>query len=138
MVDPAARIGREVIIGPYSIIGGQVAIGENSIIGSHVVIEGDVELGERNTIGHGAIIGAAPQDFSFQLATQSGVRIGSDNMIRELCTIHRGTAPESVTMLGDRNFLMAGAHVGHNCQIGSNVIIANNCLLGGYVQVGDN
>ena len=58
-------------------------------------------------------------------------------MIREHCTIHRGTAEGSATRIGDENFLMAGAHVGHNCEIGNKVIIANNCLLGGYVSVGD-
>ena len=111
---------------------------KNRVIGSHAVIEGDVQMGEHNVIGHGAIIGGAPQDLAFSFQTRSGVRIGSNNTIREYCTIHRGTAEGSVTTIGDKNFLMVGAHVGHNCAIGSNVIIANNCLLGGYVEIQDN
>ncbi len=92
-------------------------------------------IGSGNFIGHGAIIGAAPQDLSFSPERRTRVEIGNDNIIREYCTIHRGSAESSATKIGDKNFLMAGAHVGHNCEIGSNVIIANNCLLGGHVRV---
>ncbi len=137
IVDPAAKIGSDVEIGPYSVISAEAIIGEGCVIQSHVVIEGSVEIGVDNFIGHGAIIGAAPQDLSFNLQTHSGVRIGNDNVIREHCTIHRGTVEGSMTTLGAKNFLMVGGHVGHNCNIGSNVIIANNCLLGGYVEIQD-
>lgn len=138
LIDPRAQLGAGVEIGPYSIIGAQAVIGEKSVIGSHVLIEGDVQMGEHNLIGHGAIIGGAPQDLSFNFQTRSGVRIGSNNTIREHCTIHRGTAEGSMTTIGHKNFLMVGAHVGHNCAIRNNVIIANNCLLGGYVEIQDN
>ena len=138
IVDSEARLANGVEVGPYSVIGPQAVVGENCVIGSHVVIEGDVQMGEHNVIGHGAVIGGAPQDLSFGFQTRSGVRIGNSNTIREHCTIHRGTAEGSVTTLGDKNFLMVGAHVGHNCTIGSSVIIANNCLLGGYVEIQDN
>jgi len=137
IVDPAARIAADVEIGPYTVIGAEASIAEQSRIGSHVVIEGDVQIGARNVIGHGAIIGAPPQDLSFDPKRHSGVRIGTDNIIRELCTIHRGTLEGSMTTLGDKNFLMAGAHIGHNCRIANNAIIANNCLLGGYVEIND-
>jgi UDP-N-acetylglucosamine acyltransferase len=137
IVDPGARIGSDVEIGPFSVIGSGTVIGERTILQSHVVIEGNVSLGARNFIGHGAVIGGAPQDLSFSPERKTRVEIGSDNVIREYCTIHRGTAEGSATKIGDKNFLMVGAHVGHNCEIGSNVIIANNCLLGGYVSVND-
>lgn len=137
IVDPNAQIGSEVEIGPYSVIGPIVRIGENTSIQSHVVIEGDVSIGPANFIGHGAIIGAAPQDLSFSPECKTKIDIGDGNVIREHCTIHRGTAEGSATTIGDNNFLMAAAHVGHNCAIGNNVIIANNCLLGGYVRVDD-
>lgn len=137
IVDPGAKIGSDVEIGPYSIIGADAVIGERSTIQSHVVIEGEVTIGMSNVIGHGAILGAPPQDLSFSPDRKAGVVIGNDNVIREYCTIHRGTAEGTATKIGDHNFLMAGAHVGHNCEIGSNVIIANNCLLGGYVRVDD-
>jgi UDP-N-acetylglucosamine acyltransferase len=137
IVDPAAQIGAGVEIGPFSIVGPQVAIGEKTIVQSHVVIEGEVQIGHGNFIGHGAIIGPPPQDVSFSPERKTKVEIGNDNIIREYCTIHRGTAEGSSTRIGDKNFLMAGAHIGHNCEIGNNVIIANNCLLAGFVQVDD-
>ncbi len=137
IVDPAARLGEEVEIGPYACIGGEVEIGARTIVQSHVVLEGVVRLGAENQIGPGAIIGGPPQDLSFRLKTQSAVEIGDRNVIREHVTIHRGTAAGSATTLGHDNFLMAGAHLGHNCAVGNKVIIANNCLLGGYVSVED-
>ena len=137
IVDPAAQIGTDVELGPYSIIGPNVSIGERSTIQSHVVIEGDVVIGAGNFIGHGAIIGAPPQDLSFSPERKTKIEIGNENVIREDCTIHRGSAEGSATKIGDNNFLMVGVHVGHNCEISNNVIIANNCLLAGHVLVDD-
>src|SRR5215471_10142302 len=137
IVDSDAKIDQGVEIGPFSIIGPRVTIGEKTIVQSHVVIEGEVAIGSGNSIGHGAIIGAPPQDVSFSPERKTKVEIGDDNIIREYCTIHRGSPDGTATKIGDNNFLMAGAHVGHNCVIGNNVIIANNCLLAGYVRVDD-
>ena len=137
VVDSAASLAADVVVGPYSIIGPQVTIGEGSVIHSHVVIEGMVEIGRKNLIDHGSIIGGAPQDLGFAPHTRSRVTIGDNNIIREHCTIHRGTTEGSATLIGDTNFLMAGVHVGHNSRIGDGVIIANNCLLGGYVEIDD-
>ena len=137
IVDPNAKLAANVEIGPFSIIGPDVAIGEKTIVQSHVVIEAEVAIGRGNLIGHGAIIGVPPQDFSFSAERKTKVEIGDDNIIREYCTIHRGSPDGSATKIGDKNFLMAGAHVGHNCVIGSNVVIANNCLLAGHVRVDD-
>src|SRR5438046_3452040 len=137
IVDPAAQSSTSVEIGPFSVIGPQVATGNKTIVQAHVVIEGEVQIGHGNFIGHGAIIGASPQDVSFSPERKTKVEIGNNNVIREYCTIHRGTAEGSSTKIGDKNFLMAGAHIGHNCVIGDNVIIANDCLLAGFVQVDD-
>jgi UDP-N-acetylglucosamine acyltransferase len=137
LVDPAAKIGVDVEIESYSVVGPQVTIGEKTIVQSHVVIEGQVTIGSGNLIGHGTVIGAPPQDVSFSPQRKTKVEIGNNNIIREYCTIHRGTAEDSATKIGNRNFLMVGAHIGHNCEIGNNVIIANNCLLAGYVRVDD-
>ena len=137
VVDARAKIDEDVEIGPYSIVGPEVAIGAGTTIQAHAVLEGTIVIGTNNFIGHGTVIGAAPQDLSFQPERKSGVEIGNGNVIREYSSIHRGTAEGTVTRLGSNNFLMVGAHVGHNCAIGDNVIIANNCLLGGYVTVGD-
>ena len=137
LLDPDAQIGADVEIGPFSAIGPQTVIGNNTVVQSHVVIEANVAIGTGNFIGHGAIIGAPPQDLSFSPERKTKVAIGNDNVIREYCTIHRGSPEGSATKIGDKNFLMAGAHVGHNCAIGNNVIIANNCLLAGNVRVDD-
>jgi UDP-N-acetylglucosamine acyltransferase len=137
IVDSNARLGPDVEVGPFSIIGPLVRIAEKTTIQSHVVIEGEVTIGGGNFIGHGAVIGAPPQDVSFSPDRKTRVEIGNDNIIREYCTIHRGSPDGSATRIGDKNFLMAGAHVGHNCAIGNNVVIANNCLLAGHVQVDD-
>jgi UDP-N-acetylglucosamine acyltransferase len=137
IIGSGAKIGRNVEIGPHSIIGDAVSIGDDSIIGANVVIEGEVIVGRENRIAHGTVIGGEPQDLSFSPTTRSRVEIGTKNVIREHCTIHRGTAEGSATKMGDENFLMVGAHLGHNCEIGNKVIVANNCLLGGYVSVAD-
>jgi UDP-N-acetylglucosamine acyltransferase len=137
IIDPSAKIGADVTIGPYTMIGANAMIGARSAIASHVVIEADVIIGSDNVIDHAVIIGTAPQDLSFSAERKTRVEIGNENVIREHCTIHRGSEEGSVTKLGDKNFLMAGAHVGHNCEIGNNVIVANNCLLGGHVRVAD-
>ena len=135
VVDPNAKISAGAEIGPFSIVGPQATIGDKTIVQSHVVIEGEVEIGTGNLIGHGAVIGPPPQDVSFSPERKTKVEIGNDNIIREYCTINRGTADGSATKIGDKNFLMTGAHIGHNCEIGNNVVIANNCLLAGYVRV---
>src|SRR4029453_7106242 len=112
-------------------------IGDNTIVQSHVVIEGEVTIGTGNFIGHGAVIGAPPQDVSFSPERKARFEMGNENVIRESCTIHRGSPEGSATKIGDNNFLMTAAHLGHNCAISNNVIIANNCLLGGHVRVDD-
>src|SRR5437773_6764873 len=137
IIESGAKIGATVEIGPHSILGDAVTIADDCVIGANVVIEGEVSIGRGNRIEHGAMIGGQPQDVSFSPTTRSRVEIGERNIIREQCTIHRGTTADSATKIGDDNFLMVNAHVGHNCVIGNKVIIANNVLLGGYVTVDD-
>ena len=137
IVDPGARLGADIEVGPYVVISGEAEIGDHSTIESHAVIEGHVRIGSNNVIGHAVIVGTPPQDLSYSEERRTRVEIGNQNVIREHCTIHRGSAEGSVTKIGHKNFLMAGAHLGHNCEIGNDVIIANNCLLGGHVSVGD-
>lgn len=137
IIDAAAQLGAEVEVGPYSIIGAGAVIGEKCVIQSHVVIEGSVKMGAGNFIGHGAVLGAAPQDLTFDPATKSALELGDGNVIREYCTIHRGSTEGSATVLGDGNFLMVGTHLGHNCTLGNRVVIANDCLLAGHVRIDD-
>lgn len=141
-------------IHPSAIIGKNVSIGEGSDIGPHVVIEDGVRIGSGNKIWAGAyicsgteigndneihmnaVIGHAPQDLAYN-GTPTKIRIGNNNIIREFATIHRGTKENSETVLGDNNFLMAYAHVGHNCQLGNKIVMVNNATLGGYCIVED-
>ena len=137
IIDAAAQLGGDVEIGPHSVVGAGAVIGEGCTIQAHVVIEGAVKMGARNFIGHGAVLGAMPQDLSFDPKTQSSVEIGAGNTIREYCTIHRGSTEGSATVMGDNNFLMVGTHLGHNCTLGNGVVIANDCLLAGHVRIDD-
>lgn len=137
IIGSEVQLGDDVVIGPYAVLEGLVKVGPGCQIGAHSVLSGDTTLGERNVIGPHAVIGAFPQDLAFDPETPSRVEIGSDNRIREFCTIHRGTAADSVTHVGDCNYLMTGAHLGHNCLVGSHCILANNVLLGGHVHVDD-
>lgn len=137
IIDPAAQIGADVEIGPYTIIGPNVTIGDGCRIHEHVLLTGHVILGPENSVGYGSVIGADPQDFAFDPTTRSRVVIGARNVIREYVTIHRGTAPDSATVVGDQNFIMTGVHFGHNCRVGNRTVIANNVLLAGYVEIGD-
>jgi len=136
-VDSDAQIGEGVRIGPGVIIEAGAVIGDGCKIEARAVISGHVRMGARNTIGHGAILGGDPQDFDFKPGTVSHVEIGDDNIFREYVTIHRGTKEGTSTMVGNNNFLMVGVHLGHNSSVGNRVIIANNCLLAGYVAVHD-
>jgi len=136
IVHPSARIGEGTVIGPSVIIDADVEIGENCEIRAHAVLTGCTKIGDGNQIGYGVIIGAEPQDSAYAGA-KTFVEIGNDNLIREYVTIHRGTKEGSSTKLGNNNFIMAGAHIAHNCVVGNHVTIVNNCLLAGYVQVHD-
>ena len=137
IVDANAQLGEDVEVGPFSIIGPLARIGSGTRLGSHVVIEGAVRIGSNNVIGPGSIIGGAPQDLGFDEKTRSAIVIGDENVLREYCTIHRGSIEGSSTMIGHKNFLMAGVHLGHNCKIGNGVIIANSVLLAGHVSIDD-
>lgn len=134
IIHPQANLAEGVEVGPYVVIGDCVSVGAHTKIGAHVVLDGWVEIGEANQIFAGAVIGSAPQDVSYQGAI-SQVIIGDRNQIREYVTIHRPTQADGLTLVGHDNFLMAYAHIAHNCQIEDQVILANAVELGGYVKV---
>lgn len=136
VVDPRAEIDAEAQIGPYVVIEGPVKIGRGTSVMAHAFLTGWTEIGEDNEIHPGAALGDAPQDKAYQ-GQESYLQIGSHNIFREYVQVHRGTAPGSSTVIGNDNFLMAGAHVGHNCRVDDHVVIASGALLGGYVEVGE-
>lgn len=137
IVSPQAQLADDVEIGPNAIVGDEVTLGPGCVVKANAVLEGKTTFGARNVVGYGAIIGAPPQDFAFKESVKSEVRIGDGNTFREYVTIHRGTKEGSATVVGNDCYLMVGAHLGHNVELANGVIIANDCLLAGYVQVGD-
>ena len=131
-----ARIGSDVEIGPYAVIDSHVELGNRCRVGPHVHLTGFTRIGDETAIHAGAVVGDEPQDLHFQ-GGESYTEIGSGCILREYVTIHRGAKPGTKTVIGDKTLLMAFAHVGHNCQIGCNAVIANACLLAGHVEIGD-
>ncbi len=137
IIDPRAEIAADVTIGPYVVIDGPVKIGRGTRVIAHAYLTGWTEVGADNEIHPYAALGGAPQDNAYK-GEETYLKIGDGNIIREHVQVHRGTAPGSATLVGNQNFLMASSHVGHNCKLGDNVILANGSMLGGYVDVGKN
>lgn len=137
IVSNSASIGDRCFVGPYCTVGDGVVLGDGVRLQSHVVIDGDTVIGDRTNIFSFVSIGLAPQDLKYD-GEPTQTRIGSDNQIREFVTIHRGTTGGGgVTRVGDRNLLMAQAHIAHDCQVGSDIIMANAATLAGHVEVAD-
>ena len=137
IVDRAARIASDVVIGPYSVIGPHVEIGAGCRIGAHTVITGHTRLGSNNTVYHFVSLGEAPQDKKYR-GEETRLEIGDNNTIREFCTLNRGTVQDAgVTRVGNDNWIMAYVHLAHDCQIGNHTIFANNAQLAGHVHIGD-
>lgn len=137
VVDSRATLDDTVEVGPYAVIGADVSIGARTRIGPHVVIEGHTSIGCDNTFFQFSSIGAAPQDMKYR-GEPTRLVIGDRNKIREFCTFNVGTVQDGgVTRLGNDNWIMAYVHVAHDCDIGSNTILANNATLGGHVHLDD-
>lgn len=137
IIDPSAKIAENVTIGPWSIIGPNVEIGSGTNIGPHVVIKGSTIIGQNNRIYQYASVGEDPQHVNYK-GEETLLRIGDGNVIREFCTLNRGTAQGGgVTAIGDHNFFMAYVHVAHDCTVGNHTIFVNNASLAGHVQVQD-
>ena len=137
IIEDGARLGENVSVSAYSIIGPNVKLGDNVTIHSHVVVGGDTEIGDGTKIFPFASIGLQPQDLKFK-GEQSKLIIGKNNTIREHVTMNPGTEDGGMeTVIGDNGLFMMACHVAHDCRIGNNVIMANNATLAGHVQVGD-
>jgi UDP-N-acetylglucosamine acyltransferase len=137
IIDPKAEIDGEVDIGPYVVIEGPVKIKRGTRVMAHAYLTGWTVIGADNEIHPGAMLGDAPQDKAYKGA-ETYLKIGDRNIFREHVQVHRGTVAGSSTAVGDDNFLMANSHVGHNCRLGNQIVIANGALLGGHVEVGNN
>lgn len=137
IIDPSARIGENVHIGPWTLIGPDVIIEEGSWIGPHVVIRGPTRIGRENKIYQFATIGEDSPDKKYA-GESTRLEIGDRNIFRECCTVHRGTVQGGgVTKIGNDNLFMAYTHVAHDCTVGNQVVFANNASIAGHVNVGD-
>lgn len=136
IVDHRAEIDPSADIGPYAIVDGPVTVGAGTRVLAYAHLSGHTIIGRDNAIHMGAVIGHVPQDLSYRDAP-TGLRIGHRNIIREHAEVHRATALEHPTSIGDDNFLFARAHVAHDCQLGNHIIVASGAMLAGHVQVGD-
>jgi UDP-N-acetylglucosamine acyltransferase len=140
VVGGRATISPDAEIGPYCVIEGEVSIGPGTVVESHARIGsrfGRVTIGERNHIQHGAVLGGPPQDLGYQAhGVYTALEIGSHNRIGEFVSIHLGTPKGGgVTRIGDGNFIMAYAHIGHDCQIAEHVVITNGAQFAGHVTI---
>tara|TARA_R100000027_G_scaffold67701_1_gene67957 strand:- start:6111 stop:6995 length:885 start_codon:yes stop_codon:yes gene_type:complete len=136
IVDEAASLGKDVRIGPFSIVEGGVTIGDNTELSSHVVIKSGVVIGADCKIDSFSVIGGDPNHMSFDIATRSGVLIGNQCVFRESVTIHRSIYPDTNTLVGNNVFLMAGSHIAHDCDVGDQVIFANQVAIAGHSTLG--
>jgi len=143
MIDPravitaGAQVAADAEIGPYAVIGPDVVIGSRTWVGPHALIVGHTTVGEDNRIFQFASIGEAPQDKKYR-GEPTRLVIGDRNVMREYCTISRGTTlDQGVTRIGSDNLFMAYTHVAHDCVIGDNIIMVNLAMIAGHVQIGD-
>lgn len=137
VVDINAELADDVKVGPFSVIGPDVQIDSGTEIGPHVVIRGPTTIGKDNVIYQFTSIGEDPQDKKYADEI-TRLEIGDRNVIREFCTMHRGTLQDQgVTLIGSDNLFMAYTHVAHDCEIGDHVIMANGASIAGHVHVGD-
>jgi UDP-N-acetylglucosamine acyltransferase len=137
VIDAGAKVPESCTVGPFCIVGPDVELGEGCELSSHVVIEGPSKIGARNRFASFSSIGCAPQDYTYK-GEPTRLEMGDDNYVREYVTIGRGTTKGGgVTRIGSNCLIMAYSHIGHDCQIGNNVLMANAATLAGHVEVGD-
>jgi UDP-N-acetylglucosamine acyltransferase len=137
VIGPEVDLADDVQVGPYAIIEGPVKVGPGTIIEGHACLSGPIEIGRDNLIGHGAVLGKAPQHRGYR-GEPTSLRIGDGNQIREHVTIHRGTPQgRGETVVGDRNMLMVGAHLGHDVTVGNDCTLVNGSLLAGHCELHD-
>jgi UDP-N-acetylglucosamine acyltransferase len=136
IVSTDARLGADVMIGPYCVIEAGVEIGDRCVLHGSCVINTGTVLGADVAVHPFATLGGTPQDLHFDPATRSGVRVGAGTVLRESVTLNRSTKTDGFTILGEKCFLMANTHVAHDCRLGDRVIAANNVMIAGHCTIG--
>jgi UDP-N-acetylglucosamine acyltransferase len=137
LVDPGATLGAGVEIGPFAVIGPEVTLGPGVVVKNHGVVTGWTEIGEGTVVFPFAVVGEVPQDLKYR-GERTRLIVGKRNRIREGATLNTGTSGGGgITSVGDDCLFMTGAHVGHDCRVGSRVVMANQVALGGHCLIGD-
>lgn len=136
IIDPGAELGTGVEIGPWCLIGPGVQVGDGCRLGPRVTLQQQVRLGPGVHLGEGTLLGGDPQDTKYR-GEETWVEIGAQTVIREYCTVNRGTTATGRTVVGAHCFLMTYVHVAHDCQLGDHVVIANGTQMAGHVTVQD-
>jgi UDP-N-acetylglucosamine acyltransferase len=134
IVSAEAELGADVEIGPFAIVGPKVTVGRGSKIGPRAILEQNVRLGAECRVGIGSVLGGPPQDLKYA-GEETWVEVGDGTVIREYCTINRGTTQSRLTRLGAHCLVMTYVHVAHDCHIGDRVILANGVQLAGHVTI---
>jgi UDP-N-acetylglucosamine acyltransferase len=137
IISAEADLAADVQVGPYAVIEGKVRVGAGSVLRPYVHLCGPLTMGKENVVYSGAVLGERPQHLKYNNEPTT-LEIGDGNVFREHVTVHRGTAQARATRIGNRNYFMAGSHIAHDCQVGSNCLLANGALLGGHCIIQDN
>lgn len=137
IVDSKAEIAADASVGPYCTIGPEVVLSHGVKLHSHVALQGKTSIGENTEVFSFAVLGTPSQDLKFK-GNSAGLEIGAHNIIREHVSIHLSNSSEEKTIIGDHNFIMGAAHVGHNCRMGDHNVLTQGSGLAGHVQVEDN
>ena len=136
IIDPGAELGVDVEVGPWALVGPGVEVGDHCRLGPRVTLQQHVRLASGVRLGEGTLVGGDPQDTKYR-GEETWVEIGADTLIREYCTINRGTTATGRTVVGANCFLMTYVHVAHDCVLGDHVVIANATQMAGHVTVQD-
>jgi UDP-N-acetylglucosamine acyltransferase len=131
------QLGRNVEIGAYAVLEGDIRLGDYCVVRPGAYLFGPLTMGRGNVVHTGAVLGDDPQHLKYK-GERTTVEIGDANIFREHVTVHRGTTQSMKTTIGSHNFLMAGAHIAHDCVIGNRCLLTNGCLLGGHTTLEDN
>ncbi len=138
VIGPDVELADDVQVGPFAILEGPVRVGPGCVIEGHACLSGPMVLGRDNFVGHGAILGKSPQSRAYHPGDPTCLEVGDGNTFREYVTVHRGTLEGGgVTRVGDRNLLMIGSHLGHDCRIGDGCTLVNGALAAGHVRLLD-
>ncbi|MCL5268361.1 MAG: acyl-ACP--UDP-N-acetylglucosamine O-acyltransferase [Bacteroidetes bacterium] len=135
-VGAKAQLGNDVTVGPFAVIEDDVVIGDGTKIASSAYVANGARIGKNCTIHHGAVVSNAPQDLKYR-NEKTILELGDNTVVREYCTLHRGTAETGKTVIGSDCLLMAYVHVAHDCRVGSRCILANAVTLAGHVHIGE-